>query len=51
MARKDARLMMEEAAAGNQELILVPSIAKEMDAWLSENHAQKDWTIFASRNK
>ncbi|MFT3827092.1 MAG: NAD(P)-dependent oxidoreductase [Chitinophagaceae bacterium] len=50
MARKDARLMMEEAARRNRQLTIVPAIAKEMDRWLDKGFAHKDWTIIASEN-
>ena len=47
MARKDARLMLEAAAAGGQPLTLVPAIAAVMDAFLAEGHGQRDWTVLA----
>lgn len=50
MARKDARLMMEEAEKGNKSLQLVPAIAKEMDRFLEKGFAHKDWSIIASEN-
>ncbi|MBC6491195.1 NAD(P)-dependent oxidoreductase [Flavihumibacter stibioxidans] len=50
MARKDARLMMEEAEKGNKSLILVPSIAKEMDRFLEKGFAHKDWSVIAADN-
>ena len=50
MARKDARLMIEEAARGNKELTIIPAIAEEMDHWLNKGFANKDWTIIASDN-
>lgn len=50
MARKDARLMMEEAKKGDKELMIVPSIAASMDKWLEKGFANKDWTIIASAN-
>lgn len=50
MARKDARLMMEEAAKGKKELIIIPGIAKEMDKWVENGFAEKDWSIIASAN-
>ena len=48
MARKDARLMMEEAQNGNEELSFIPVVAREMDKWLEKGAAHKDWTIIAS---
>lgn len=50
MARKDARLMMEEAAGGNKELVTVPAVAIEMDKWLDKGAAHKDWTVIAADN-
>jgi len=50
MARKDARLMINEAQHGNSHLIAIPAIAKEMDKWLAKGFANKDWTIIASEN-
>lgn len=50
MARKDARLMMEEAAKGNQQLNIIPAIAREMDKWIEKGFAHKDWGIIASGN-
>ena len=48
MARKDARLMMEEAAKGGKTLLVVPPIAQEMDKFLEKGYAHKDWSIIAS---
>ena len=50
MARKDARLMMEEAAKGNQPFTIIPAIAKEMDRWIGKGHGSDDWTIIAKDN-
>lgn len=50
MARKDARLMMEEAGKAGRSLVLVPEIAKEMDRFLAKGFAQKDWSIIVSEN-
>lgn len=47
MARKDARLMMEQAAASDKNLIVIPSVAKKMDSWLEKGHAKDDWTILS----
>jgi len=49
MARKDARLMMEQAKATQKTLMIIPAVAKKMDAWLEKGHAKDDWTII-SRN-
>lgn len=50
MARKDTRLMMEEAAAANQHLATIPAIAKEMDKWINKGDGNKDWTVIAKEN-
>jgi len=47
MARKDARLMIEQVTSTNQELIVVPAVAKRMDAWLAKGKANYDWTILS----
>ncbi len=45
MARKDTRLMMEEAAKGNQTLAAIPGIAAEMDRWIARGEGKMDWTV------
>ncbi|MDQ3369268.1 MAG: NAD(P)-binding domain-containing protein, partial [Myxococcota bacterium] len=47
MARKDARLMEGEAAAGNVALAVLPAIAARMDAVIAEGHGAHDWTVIA----
>ena len=47
MARKDARLMIEQAGLTNNKLMVVPAVAKKMDAWLEKGHAKDDWTIIS----
>ncbi|HMI84007.1 MAG TPA: NAD(P)-binding domain-containing protein [Polyangiaceae bacterium] len=47
MARKDARLMMEEAERGGLPLAVIPAIAKEMDRWIEKGHGKDDWTVIA----
>jgi 3-hydroxyisobutyrate dehydrogenase len=47
MARKDARLMTEAAAAAHVPLNVLPSIAARMDAMLAEGHGEDDWTVIA----
>jgi 3-hydroxyisobutyrate dehydrogenase len=47
MARKDARLMMEQATSTKKSLTVVPAVAKKMDAWLEKGHAKNDWTILS----
>ncbi len=48
MARKDARLMMEEASAQNVPLSLIPAIAAQMDRFIERGHAHDDWTVIAT---
>lgn len=48
MARKDARLMMEEAARANVPLAVLPALAKEMDRFIAKGHGGDDWTVIAS---
>jgi 3-hydroxyisobutyrate dehydrogenase len=47
MARKDARLMLDEAALHGASLAVVPAIAKEMDRWIERGHGKDDWTVIA----
>jgi 3-hydroxyisobutyrate dehydrogenase len=47
MARKDARLMMEEAQHGGLPLAIIPAVAKEMDRWIERGHGKDDWTVIA----
>ncbi|HKP56159.1 MAG TPA: NAD(P)-dependent oxidoreductase [Polyangiales bacterium] len=47
MARKDARLMLEEAARGGVQLCALPAIAQTMDRYLERGHAHDDWTVIA----
>lgn len=47
MARKDARLMMEQAGTNHKTLMVVPAVAKKMDSWLEKGHAKDDWTIIS----
>ncbi len=47
MARKDTRLMMEEAGRGNATLTMIPAIAQLMDQWRDKGHGHDDWTIIA----
>jgi len=47
MARKDARLMLEEAARSGGELTTLPAIAQTMDRYLERGHAHDDWTVIA----
>lgn len=45
MARKDARLMQEEAARGHASLSILPAMAAEMQRWIDKGHGQDDWTV------
>jgi 3-hydroxyisobutyrate dehydrogenase len=45
MARKDARLMLEEGARGEVPLPMLPAIAAVMDHYLARGHAHDDWTV------
>jgi 3-hydroxyisobutyrate dehydrogenase len=47
MARKDARLMIEEAARAGVQLAALPAIAARMDAAIAQGHAHDDWTVIA----
>jgi 3-hydroxyisobutyrate dehydrogenase len=48
MARKDARLMLEAAAAGGAPLSVLPGIAEWMDKWIAQGHGHDDWTVLAT---
>ncbi|HLK38264.1 MAG TPA: NAD(P)-dependent oxidoreductase [Polyangiaceae bacterium] len=45
MARKDARLMLEEAERAGGRLAVLPAIAAEMDRWIQRGHGHDDWTV------
>jgi 3-hydroxyisobutyrate dehydrogenase len=45
MARKDARIMLEEASAHGHPLSMLPAIAARMDALIAEGHGKDDWTV------
>ena len=47
MARKDARLMMDEAARAGVSLTIVPAVAALMDAFIARGHGKDDWTVIA----
>jgi 3-hydroxyisobutyrate dehydrogenase len=47
MARKDARLMMEQSATTNDKLTIVPAVAQKMDLWLKKGYGKYDWTIIS----
>ena len=48
MARKDARLMQEEAERAGLALVMVPALARLMDEKIAQGHAHADWTIVGS---
>lgn len=47
MARKDARLMIEEAERAGLAFAVLPAIAARMDAVIAEGFARHDWTVIA----
>jgi 3-hydroxyisobutyrate dehydrogenase len=47
MARKDARLMLEEAERAGVPLAVLPAIAARMDAVIAAGHGSDDWTVIA----
>jgi 3-hydroxyisobutyrate dehydrogenase len=47
MARKDAGIMLDEAAKQKRPLAVLPAIAARMDALIAEGHGKDDWTILA----
>jgi len=47
MARKDARLMIDEAAMHGAKLAVMHAIAAEMDRFIVRGHAHDDWTVLA----
>jgi 3-hydroxyisobutyrate dehydrogenase len=47
MARKDARLMLEEGERHGAPLPMLPAIAATMDRFLARGHAGDDWTVIA----
>jgi 3-hydroxyisobutyrate dehydrogenase len=47
MARKDARIVQEEATAADVALVLVPAIAARMDEMIARGHAHDDWAVIA----
>lgn len=50
MARKDARLMMEEAQHNNVTLSVIPVVAALMDEEIKKGNGNKDWTIIAKES-
>jgi 3-hydroxyisobutyrate dehydrogenase len=47
MARKDARLMMEESDRSGVALAMLPAILATMDRFVERGHAHDDWTVIA----
>ena len=47
MARKDARLMLEEAERAEVPLAVLPAIAREMDRFIARGHGGDDWVVLA----
>jgi 3-hydroxyisobutyrate dehydrogenase len=47
MARKDARLMIDEAQRGQVPLAVLPAIAQQMDRFIARGHGGEDWTVIA----
>jgi 3-hydroxyisobutyrate dehydrogenase len=47
MARKDARLMMEEATRAEVPLPVLPAIAQLMDRFIARGHGGDDWMVIA----
>jgi 3-hydroxyisobutyrate dehydrogenase len=47
MARKDARIMLEEAERAGLPLSVLPAIAARMDTVIAEGHGAHDWTVLA----
>lgn len=47
MARKDARLMLEEGERGDSPLVILPAIAEVMDRFIARGHGRDDWTVIA----
>ncbi len=45
MARKDARLMLEEGERHGVPLPMLPAIAATMDRFLARGHGHDDWTV------
>jgi 3-hydroxyisobutyrate dehydrogenase len=49
MARKDARLMQEEAKRAGTPLMVMPALGKVMDTFIANGDGGKDWTIFSKK--
>jgi 3-hydroxyisobutyrate dehydrogenase len=49
MARKDARLMMEQAQNSGEKLLTIPNVAEKMEVWIKKGHSTDDWTILSQQ--
>jgi 3-hydroxyisobutyrate dehydrogenase len=47
MARKDARIMQDAAAAAGVHYLALPGIAERMDAEIAAGHGAEDWTVIS----
>lgn len=47
MARKDARLMIEETERAKGKLAYLPTIAQVIDRYIEQGHSHDDWLIIA----
>ena len=47
MARKDARLMLEEGERHGVPLTMLPAIAATMDRFIERGHGRDDWMVIA----
>ncbi|HVY73183.1 MAG TPA: NAD(P)-dependent oxidoreductase [Puia sp.] len=47
MARKDARLMVEEMKKQGKTLTVIPPVAALMDEWIKAGHGSEDWMIIS----
>ena len=50
MARKDKRLMKEEAIKTKQYVSAIQAIAIEMNKWIEKGNGEKDRTVIAKDN-
>ncbi|MBC5800541.1 MAG: NAD(P)-dependent oxidoreductase [Candidatus Eremiobacteraeota bacterium] len=47
MARKDVRLMLDEAQRAGSDLVALPAIAAKMDELIERGYGASDWTVMA----
>jgi 3-hydroxyisobutyrate dehydrogenase len=50
MARKDARLMQEEAELSGIHLPLISAVGKQMDQFIADGHGNDDWLLFTKHS-